>query len=178
MYISRVLCQASSRIVSMHIAFSTVILTWPFKGLIDMVASRNKVFRRWETRAANAAVAVPLSIGIIVESGRDYYLSPFHRRDSGQSIQYRLHSYIVNTACRCFLSRPMSLNLVPPIYILMRSDVTFGSSRRGRFQYTAWTILCISIRLYFCNLIPRVIVFLGAQKWQKNVEINYLIVIK
>lgn len=60
-----------------------------------MVASRNKVFRRWETRAANAAQ--PLSIGIIVESGRDYYLSSFHRRDSGQSIRYRLHTYIVNT---------------------------------------------------------------------------------
>jgi len=58
-----------------------------------MVASRNKVFRRWETRAANAAAALPLSIGIIVESGRDYYLSSFQHQDSGQSIRYRLHTY-------------------------------------------------------------------------------------
>jgi hypothetical protein len=76
-----------------------------------MVASRNKVFRRWETRAANtAAAALPLSIGIIVESGRDYYLSPFQHQDSGQSIRYRLHTYIVNA---CLIeSRPLSLNLV------------------------------------------------------------------
>jgi len=69
-----------------------------------MVASRNKVFRRWETRAADAAAAAAAleRRGIIVESGRDYYLSSFDRRDSGQSIQYRLHTYIVNTASLLF----------------------------------------------------------------------------
>lgn len=97
----------------MHIAFSAVILTWPFKGLIDT----------WSPRAIRCSIderqgpRIPpssLSIGIIVESGRDYYLSPFHCRDSGQSIRYRLHTYIVTL--RFLESRDtLYLNIVVPI---------------------------------------------------------------
>lgn len=130
--IPRVLCQATSFVMSMHIAFSAVILTWPFKGLIDI----------WSPRAIRCSVderqgpRMPppsLSIGIIVESGRDYYLFPFHRRDSGQSIRYRLHTYIVNTMrCRFLENRDtLCLNLVVPI---RRTEYT--TSEISRLSYT------------------------------------------
>jgi len=102
-YIPRVLCQATSRVVSMHIAFSAVILTWPFKGLIDMVASRNKVFRRWETRAADAAVDAALDRNYRRIRSRLLFIPFPYRRYSGQSIvNIGYITYIVNTASLLF----------------------------------------------------------------------------
>jgi len=140
-YIPRVLCQATSFVVSMHIAFSAVILTWPFKGLIDI----------WSPRAIRCSIderqgprmpPLSLSIGIIVESGRDYYLSPFHRRDSGQSIRYRLHTYIVNTT-RCLESRDtLCSNLVVPIQRVHRMcDVPSLSYTDTKFRHNSYNFL-------------------------------------
>lgn len=79
-----------------------------------MVASRNKVFRPRETRAANA---VALDRNYRRESGRDYYLSPFSTvgiRVNRSDIGYTLTSLALRDAKPRFLESRDTLCLGIP----------------------------------------------------------------